>query len=420
MNKKSLVLLMSIGICLSACNSKKQKNDESPVLSKTFYEIDFSRDFTGSSCNNLLLSDMFEDVEYIQLETTNECLIDQRTFYALTNKDIYILNKSYTKEKLFRFDRSSGNFISTIGKTGQGPQDMQTPSALYAENSFIYASSNAVNKVFVYRKDGEYVRTVHMQRGTGERITILKDKYIISHPGQNYKEGENNFKEGNPNQYNAAVILDMEGNILFTQRDTLKGEGLPYMTLDWDPKRWYFNNQLNYYNEVDNIIYEVNEKGIIPRYKFNLGKNRWTVTGKMTKETMAHIKFHCFKETSDYLFIYWNQNQKAYFARFDKHTEKLDVMEDESAKGRFWHLKANGPQNDIDGCGIYFTTSENYEDKTGNFIFTITPDNIDYVRASLEKAKNVKFPEKRQQLLKMLGDREEDDNPILVIYKLKR
>ena len=57
---------------------------------------------------------------------------------------------------------------------------------------------------------------------------------------------------------------------------------------------------------------------------------------------------------------------------------------------------------------------------TGSILFTITPDNIDRVRKALEKTENVKFPEKRQQLLKMLDERKEDDNPILVIYKLKK
>ena len=49
----------------------------------------------------------------------------------------------------------------------------------------------------------------------------------------------------------------------------------------------------------------------------------------------------------------------------------------------------------------------------------ITPDNIDRAREALEKSENVKFPEKRQQLLKLLDSRQEDDNPILAIYKLK-
>ena len=36
---------------------------------------------------------------------------------------------------------------------------------------------------------------------------------------------------------------------------------------------WYYKGQLNFYNEVDNTVYEVTEKGVTPRYKLNLGKN---------------------------------------------------------------------------------------------------------------------------------------------------
>lgn len=141
---------------------------------------------------------------------------------------------------------------------------------------------------------------------------------------------------------------------------------------------------------------------------------------KLEKEHVEYIKFLEIYETSDYLFIYWSQNQKAYFGRFDKKTQKLEVQEEVAFKGRFWLLFAYGPKNDIDGCSTYFAPGKSYEDKTGSILFKITPDNIDRVREALEKAENVKFPEKRQQLLKMLDERKEDDNPILVIYKLKK
>ena len=202
--------------------------------------------------------------------------------------------------------------------------------------------------------------------------------------------------------------------------DTLQGEK-PSVNLDFNPIRWYYNGELNFYDEVDNIIYAANENGFTPRYKLNLGKNRWVETGKLTKEFLKYIKIHYFQETADYLFIYWNQREKAYFARFNKKTEVLEVEEEEPFKSRFWHLYAYGPKNDIDGCETYFRQGcGNYEDITGSILFTITPDNIDRVREALEKAENVKFPEKRQQLLKMLDERKEDDNPILVIYKLKK
>ena len=412
-------------LLLFSCKAKQKEEDGNVTNEKTIYEIDLSKDFTGSTCDNLLLSDIVEDVEYVQLETTDDCLIGAGFFCAFTEKDIYVLNTNYKNEELFRFDRATGKFIRKIGQIGQGPKDMMRPGAIYADNNNVYASSSATNKIYVYDKDGEFVRTIPTRRGWGERITILQNKYIIHNSGSDFvvtsnDDGSNNQEHGNRNLYIAANIQDMEGNTILTKCDTIQGEK-PSMTLDPNPIRWYYNGELNFYDEVDNIIYSANEKGFTPRYKLKLGENRWVETGKLTKEFLKYIKIHYFQETADYLFIYWNQREKAYFARFNKKTEVLEVEEEDSFKGRFWHLYAYGPKNDIDGCETYFRQGcGNYEDITGSILFTITPDNIDRVREALEKAENVKFPEKRQQLLKMLDERKEDDNPILVIYKLKK
>ncbi|MDD6908324.1 MAG: 6-bladed beta-propeller, partial [Bacteroidaceae bacterium] len=45
-------------------------------------------------------------------------------------------------------------------------------------------------------------------------------------------------------------------------------------------------------------------------------------------------------------------------------------------------------------------------------------DNLDQVRRNVTEAK-VKFPEKQAELLKLLDEMGEDDNPIIAFYKLK-
>ena len=53
------------------------------------------------------------------------------------------------------------------------------------------------------------------------------------------------------------------------------------------------------------------------------------------------------------------------------------------------------------------------------FAICITQDNRDEIRKIVSESTNVKFPEKRQQLLDMIDSMGPDDNPILAIYKLK-
>ena len=166
-------------LLLFSCKAKQKEEDGNVTNEKTIYEIDLSKDFTGSTCDNLLLSDIVEDVEYVQLETTDDCLIGAGFFCAFTEKDIYVLNTNYKNEELFRFDRATGKFIRKIGQIGQGPKDMMRPGAIYADNNNVYASSSATNKIYVYDKDGEFVRTIPTRRGWGERITVLQNKYII-------------------------------------------------------------------------------------------------------------------------------------------------------------------------------------------------------------------------------------------------
>ena len=399
---------------LSACKDKQQENNVETPTAKTFYEIDLSKNFTGSNCNNMLLSDIVEDVEYVQLETTDNVLLEcyPKARYAINQNDIYALN-IYGAEELFRFDRATGKFISSIGQIGQGPKDMMNPSDIYAGKDDIYVSSS--NHIYIYNKDGQHIKTIPAERSSST-FSVINDKYFICHPRQ-----RTHLSTGEFDKWTAVSVTDFEGNILSTKVDTLKGVTGSILSLDYKPQRWYYNGQLNFYNEPDDMVYAVTEKGITPRYRFTLGSNKWPVsTDPMAKEHVQYVYFRSFKETSDYLYIYWNQNQKAYFARFDKNTHKLDIQEQESFKGRIWQLYAYGPKNDIDGCGSYFGPSETLEDKTGSILFEINPNNIDRVREALEKAENVKFPEKRQQLLKMLDERKEDDNPILVIYKLKK
>ena len=408
------VCLMVFLAFMSACKGRSGKAVEEKSEEIEFHEIDLSKDFTGSTCDNLLLSDIVEDVEYVQLETTENGLVEcyPRTKYAITPNDIFTLNR-FSKKELFRFDRTTGKFISPIGQIGQGPEDMMNPSGIYAEKNNVYVVSS--DHIYIYDKDGEHLSTIPIL-SSGSTVSAINDERLVYHPRQ-----RPHISEGVFGKWTSVNVIDFEGNVLSAKVDTLEGITGGIYSLDFNPQRWYYSGQLNFYNEPDETVYAVTEEGIIPRYHFNLGGNEWPVrAGSMKKEDVECISFKAFKETGDYLYIYWNQNQKAYFARFDKNSGKLDVQEQEPFSGSLWQLFAFGPKNDIDGCGSYFGPIDISEDKLGSILFEINPDNIDRVREALEKAENVKFPEKRQQLLKMLDERKEDDNPILVIYKLKK
>ena len=421
--KKTFIYLNIVLSLLTSCSSKQkpqQVQDENKQLEKSFYTIDLSKDFSGSDNQTLLLSDIVEDVEYVKLETTDNCLVGSSWSARIfaTDEDIYVLNK-YSDEKLFCFNRKTGKFISQIGSIGQGPKEMINPCFVFAKDSLVYVTSSSMDKIYVYTNENQFVRSVpfckdrsSFEDGVGQTISVIDHQYIIRHPGQ--LQSQFNY-----NQYIAAEVIDMNSNRLFAMRDTSDVYGI-MLTLDWDPVRWYYKGNINFYNEPDRTVYAVTKDSIIPRYHFNLGDNKWPVKSeKLTMEYVKHIKFKSFRETEDYLYLYWNQREKGYFARFNKKTEKLDVQEQDKLWGRTWILKVPGLKNDIDGCNLNVDFIRLMDEQSSIMVMISSTEKEDYIKV-LNESTDVKFPEKRQQLLKLLEEMGEEDNQILAIYKLKK
>ena len=419
--KKTFIYLNIVLSLLTSCSSKQkpqQVQDENKQLEKSFYTIDLSKDFSGSDNQTLLLSDIVEDVEYVKLETTEDCLLAGTDRVFITKDDIYNLN-NYSDYKLLRFDRKTGKFISQIGSIGQGPKEMINPCFVFAKDSLVYVTSTSTDKVYVYTNENQFIRSVpfckdrsSFEDGVGQTISVIDHQYIVRHPGQ--LQSQFNY-----NQYMAAEVIDMNSNRLFAMRDTSDVYGI-MLTLDWYPVRWYYKGNINFYNEPDRTVYAVTKDSIIPRYHFNLGDNKWPVKSeKLTMEYVKHIKFKSFRETEDYLYLYWNQSEKGYFARFNKKTETLDVQEQEKFKGRFWHLGVPGLKNDINGCNRSVDFIGLMDEQSSIVQMFSASGKEDYIKV-LKESQDVKFPEKRQQLLKLLEEMGEEDNQILAIYKLKK
>ena len=421
--KKTFIYLNIVLSLLTSCSSKQkpqQVQDENKQLEKSFYTIDLSKDFSGSDNETLLLSDIVEDVEYVKLETTDDCLVAGNSYACIfaTDEDIYILNK-YKDYKLFRFDRKTGKFISRIGSIGQGPKEMINPCFVFAKDSLVYVTSTSMDKIYVYTNENRFVRSVQfckdrskLEEGVGETISVIDHQYIVRHPGQ--LQSKFNY-----NQYIAAEVIDMNSNRLFAMRDTSDVYGI-MLKLDWDPIRWYYKGNINFYNEPDRTVYAVTKDSIIPRYHFNLGANKYPLTtGRMTKEYLKYVKFRSFRETEDYLYLCWIQSQKGYFARFNKKTEVLDVQEQEKFWGAAWHLRVPGLKNDIDGCNRDIDFKRLMDEQSSIMVMISSTEKEEYIKV-LKESQEVKFPEKRQQLLKLLEEMGEEDNQILAIYKLKK
>lgn len=99
-------------------------------------------------------------------------------------------------------------------------------------------------------------------------------------------------------------------------------------------------------------------------------------------------------------------------------TWKQEAKPWDNLPGFEWIIRsAPGITNDIDGCSDHLRKMSYVNEN--QFAICITQDNRDEIRKIVSESTNVKFPEKRQQLLELIDSMGPDDNPILAIYKLK-
>jgi hypothetical protein len=83
--------------------------------------------------------------------------------------------------------------------------------------------------------------------------------------------------------------------------------------------------------------------------------------------------------------------------------------------GGWFALYTPGITNDIDG-GVNMGGFRYIDDRHVYSIIDVVQ--VDKLKATIKDAK-VKFPEKKVELMRLLDEMGEDDNPIIAIYKLK-
>lgn len=112
--------------------------------------------------------EMIEELSIGEREGKEEYMFQRlRTLAVNTNEDIYVLD--YRAKLIRKFDKE-GQFISTIGKPGQGPGEFQAPIILFCSNQGELVVGD-IHRVSYFTLDGEFLRSTIYKGG---RI-ILQD-----------------------------------------------------------------------------------------------------------------------------------------------------------------------------------------------------------------------------------------------------
>lgn len=229
MNKYHLSLTIIFIIIFTGCKNKTSE-------SNNYIFIDVMKEYPQKE---LALQDIF-DIEYIQLETTDEFMTTGNV-RAIGEKLIITKNNGRTDGNIFLFDRTTGKGIRKINRIGQGSEEYTNilEIVLDEERQEIFINNHYSGKIIVYDLEGNFKRSFKQRENYFyDEIGIFDKDRLICHDGYlsfDKEETKRNF---------FMLVSKQDGSIeeLAIPYDQLKTE-LIIKQVDGKPRDWSVHNR---------------------------------------------------------------------------------------------------------------------------------------------------------------------------------
>lgn len=396
--------------CQSGSNNRTSGNQKpAEEDANTFFTIPFEEIVKNQ--REVPLSEFAEGVEFIRFETSEESLLGRIMDIQITKDYIFLhhngigLLTQYTRD---------GKFVRHFGTLGRGPQEyiLMRKFSIDEENELVYIHTNWTRKILVYNFNGEYVNTLRFTAIERGRIVWSRDSMLISYSGPYFGNEPYIFIEHNEQ----GDTLQTTANHLFWEED----ERSHFMVMFWGQNTFYrFDGKLHMKSNYNDTVFSYNRLNeIVPKYFIDLGKHKipddLVYERKSTRAMPKDCMWIGVHETSGYIFIPYGYHRNMQTTNdnmgcvlYDKNT-KEGVAVNENGFGGFINDLSGGP----DFKPIYTTDNKAYAPITAL-------DMKEYLESENFKNQEVKFPEQKEELLRMNETLKEDDNHILMVVNLK-
>jgi len=405
--------IVFVGSQSKSSNNKGLKEPETQVESNSFFTIPFADIIKHK--REVSLSEIAESVEFVQFENSPKALLGRISEIQLT-KD-YIFLKHSGNKLLTQFTRD-GKYIRHFGTLGRGPKEyaLMRMFSLDEKNKLVYIHTNWTRKILVYNFDGEYVKTLKF--GAVERGIIAwgRDSLLVSFGEPHIGNEPFVFIEHNQN---GDTLQGVDNHIFWDKDETSQS-----MVGFWGQNSFYrLGNKLHMKGWYNDTVYTYDDQNkIVPKFFIDLEDHKipddLVYERKSTRPMPADSYWVGVHESSNYIFIPY---------------------------GSHYNIQTRKQIKDEEGCVLYNKKTKNgiavIENETGGFINDLTggPDfkplytsdstvfvtvsALDmklYLDSDKFKKQTVKFPEEKEKLAQLNKTLKEDDNPFLMVAKLKK
>jgi hypothetical protein len=375
-------------------------NNHDPIQFNKLETIDLDKGL--KNLKEITLSQIATDIQYIPLETKEECLITSVSQIFTFNDKIIVFDDRQRNIYLFE---TTGKFIRKIGKKGVGPGEYNEAFRV----SFNDKDSTLLVKDrdnILYDINGYYINKTAMFPEMGQ-IDFLGDNIVFSfsRPGFVFNDNfqiaicDNDFKVQKRfiNRKSENITTQNMGKIIGNMMNRLQ----------------YFSDTLSYWEYKYDTIYRIPDKNTcFPRYTFNYSRKQ--SFNEHPEGSQARV-IEKLIETNSFIFLQLFDpsgtsaesidNEMVYF----KMTNEILTLK--------FHDNIRGMINDIDG-GLQVLPRKSLKDGRVYTSFSA----FDLKQRLLEEPfKSIKplNIDKQKELLQILNNSKMEDNPVIMIIKLK-
>jgi len=413
------IVLLALSLILSmGCSNKNKEihSEEDSVFSQdsTRYELKspvvIQLPESHHYKHEFFMSEIVEDINYIPLETTSDCLLKGGQT-SLTDKYIF----TETDGKLFMFNRD-GKFLRRINTVGQGPGECDLRDfGIDEQSQLIHLFDNWSLSIKTYDFNGHFQNEI--------KNPFLKEPEPDDNsPWGMYCDKKGNivftFSNSSGNMKYKYAVMDKHGEMIYKapNYDLYDNKNRVYVMTLYPIPLYLYNNTLHYNYIFNDTVFKIEDDySCQPAYiirtpkKITLEKQIKTSTREIAfSDWSGSFEHHAAREDHRYIYIYsgYRAPYIGLLSRYDKRTG--DLMENINPKIiNDWD---GGPDIELNPL-LQTEDFLVYQQQPFQMKESLTDEHF-------EKTK-VAFPEKRDSLKSMLNNMQEDDNPVLMIVKLK-
>lgn len=383
---KKLIILSCLTVLLG-CSTQSEQHTQPEV-------IDVETNL--NNYQDLQLTDIATQIQYIPLETSNKCLLEGRINVEIVDSFIVATNSS----SCYLFNSITGNFIRKIGNKGHGPAEYKSANGfinpLRKRIFFLGWNKNLLEFDF----EGNFIQSIPIpgfvdsfeSPSIPSQFSYFSDQIVCS------------FINPIGTEEKLLLFFDNTGKVIktFPNLNIFPENRFSFTTKE--SVLYHFDKNLFFKEIYNDTLFQVDNDALFPKYIFNTGKykipyeSKWWSNEERRNKEMIHPSD--ILETKRYLFFTLYFEKKEMTGIYEKLNNQLSIVETN-----------NGIQNNIDD---FVPFSPQFVSEKGELVSVVDAYIIDqWFSNNPEKAKKLTA---HLQKLKSLN---ENDNPVLMLVKLK-